>query len=190
MALRKVLTDADPLLRKRSREITEITGRIRILADDMWETMAEANGIGLAAPQVGVLRRMVVIEVPVPAEDDADPEGESETEGDDIPIPEPETVKYVLINPEIIEVSEETVIYKEGCLSIPGMIGDVERPKRVKIRAVDLEGNSFELTGEGLLARALQHEIDHLEGILYSDLAESIVPIEAPGEEGEAQEGE
>lgn len=176
MALRNVLKEGDPLLRKKSREIAEITERIRSLADDMWETMYSANGVGLAAPQVGVLRRIVVIDVTEPDEEDGEDE-RAETEAEPNPAPEP--VKYVLINPEIVDVSEETVSAKEGCLSVPGMVGVVERPARVKVRALDIEGTPFELEGEGMLAKALLHEIDHLNGILYIDLAESIEEVTA-----------
>jgi len=175
MALRKVIVKGDPLLRKKSREIKEITDHIRQLADDMWETMYEANGVGLAAPQVGVLRRLAVIDV-TEIPDEEDEEGEE-------PKPEPEIVKYILINPEIIEVSEEKVKTKEGCLSVPGFVGIVERPAGVKVRAMDLDGNYFIVEGEGMLAKALLHEIDHLEGVLYTDLAESIEEVDKESEE-------
>ena len=196
MALRKIITEEDPLLRKQSREIGEITDRIRILAMDMWETMYEANGIGLAAPQVGVLRRLVVIDVALPAEEEdegADGLLEGKKSEEDLsgePEPEPESIKCVLINPEIIEVSEDTVISKEGCLSVPGMIGEVERPRQVKIRALDLEGNQFELEGEGLLAKALLHEIDHLNGIVYTDIAMSMEPVDPNPQAEEGGQGE
>jgi len=179
MALRKVIVKGDPLLRKKSRDIQEITDHIRQLADDMWETMYEADGVGLAAPQVGVLRRLVVIDVTEKPEEDEEkadgPKPEPETE--------PEIIKYVLINPEIIEVSEEKVKEKEGCLSVPGFIGTVERPARVKVRAMDMDGGCFTVEGEGMLAKALLHEIDHLEGVLYTDVAESVEEIKNTDEE-------
>ena len=177
MALRKVITDGDPLLRRKSREVREITDRIRMLADDMWETMYNANGVGLAAPQVGVLRRLIVIDVTEPA---ADGEGEDGEGGEDAgPAPEPEPVKYALINPEIIEASEERVKANEGCLSVPGFVGVVERPARVRVRALDIDGGLLEIEGEGMLAKALSHEIDHLDGVLYTDIAESIEEVKA-----------
>ena len=183
MALRKVIVKGDPLLQRKSREISEITGRIRMLADDMWETMYEANGVGLAAPQVGVLRRLVVIDVTEPpGEEDAE-DKENGGEAEPGPEPEPEIIKYVLINPEVLEVSEEKVKTKEGCLSVPGFVGIVERPERVKVRAMDLDGKYFEVEGEGMLAKALLHEIDHLEGVLYTDIAESVEEVENPDEE-------
>ena len=178
MALRKVIVKGDPLLRKKSRDIKVVTERIRQLAEDMWETMYEANGVGLAAPQVGVLRRIIVIDVTEPPDDD-----EEESDGNTEQKPVPEVIKHVLINPEILEVSEEKVKSKEGCLSVPGKVGIVERPARIKVRAMDLNGIYFEVEGEGMLSKALLHEIDHLEGVLYTDIAEEIEEIEEPSEQ-------
>ncbi len=155
MALREIRLLDDPILRKKSREITEINDRIRILLDDMVETMKEAEGVGLAAPQVGVLRRAVVIDV------------------GDGPIK--------LINPEILETKGE-IIDVEGCLSIPGRSGKVPRPEWVKIKYLDIEGNEKFLEGTGLLARAICHEIDHLDGILYIDKMIEEVTLEEDDE--------
>ncbi|NLY85206.1 MAG: peptide deformylase [Tissierellia bacterium] len=155
MALREIRLLDDPILRKKSREITEINDRIRILLDDMVETMKEAEGVGLAAPQVGVLRRAVVIDV------------------GDGPIK--------LINPEIFETKGE-IIDVEGCLSIPGRSGKVPRPEWVKIKYLDIEGNEKFLEGTGLLARAICHEIDHLDGILYIDKMIEEVTLEEDDE--------
>lgn len=142
MALREIRLSDDPILRKKSREITEITDRIKILLEDMVDTMNEEVGVGLAAPQVGVLRRAVVIDI-----------GEGPVK---------------IINPEIIETEGETIDV-EGCLSVPGRSGTVERPEWVKIKYLDIDGNEKILEGTGLMARAICHEIDHLEGILYID---------------------
>ncbi|MBU5426477.1 peptide deformylase [Tissierella pigra] len=142
MALREIRLSDDPILRKKSKEITEITDRIKILLDDMVDTMNEADGVGLAAPQVGILRRAVVIDI-----------GEG-------PIK--------LINPEILDVEGE-VIDIEGCLSVPGKSGTVCRPEWVKIKYIDIDGEEKTLEGKNLLARAICHEIDHLDGILYTD---------------------
>ena len=134
--------DNEEFLRKKSRVVTEITPRIITLLDDMIETMRKANGCGLAAVQVGVLRRVVVIET--------------------------EEGLFEFINPVIIKQSgcqEGT----EGCLSLPGKWGLTRRPERVTVRAMDRNGDTFELTGEGLLAKAICHEVDHLDGILYTD---------------------
>lgn len=142
MAIRNIRVNGDPVLRKNSKEVLNFEVRTQVLIDDMIETMNEANGVGLAAPQVGILKRIVVIDI-----------GEG-------PI--------VLVNPEIIEASGEEKD-KEGCLSIPGKEGNVIRPKYVKVKAQDRKGTSIELKGEDLLARAICHEIDHLNGILYID---------------------
>lgn len=148
MAKRKIITDKDPTLRQTSRPVERVTPRIQQLLDDMLETMRAADGVGLAAPQVGVLRRLVVIEVE-----------------EDHPI--------FLINPEIIyEAGEQEG--PEGCLSIPGRSGIVRRPMKVTVRATGRDGKAFEMTGEGLLARAFCHEIDHLDGKLYTDIATSM----------------
>lgn len=142
LAIRNIRTDDDEILRKKSRKIDEITDRIKVLVRDMIETMYAADGVGLAAPQVGILKRVVVIDV-----------GNG-------PI--------VLINPEITE-SEGCLLDVEGCLSLPGRQGQVERPARVKVRALNLDGEEFVLEGKELLARAICHEVDHLEGILFTD---------------------
>ncbi len=152
MAILKIVTkkEDEALLRKTSRPVTEITPRIHTLLDDMIDTMHEADGCGLAAVQVGVLRRVVVIET------------------------EPGKV-YELINPEIIArhgKQEEA----EGCLSLPGEAGITRRPKTVTVRAQDRNGEFFELTGSDLLARAICHELDHLDGKLYTDVV--IRPVE------------
>ena len=160
MALRNVVCEGDGILRKNSKPVKEITDRITTLLDDMWETMYENNGAGLAAPQVGVLRRVVVIDVTPPEEE--------EEEG--CPPPEkPEEQKYELINPEIIEMSEELVLESEGCLSIPGVVGMVERPAYIKIKATDRDGKEITVEGEGMLAKAICHELDHLNGVLFID---------------------
>lgn len=142
MALRNIVQVGDPILRKKSREVGEITERIRILIDDMIETMQDAEGVGLAAPQVGVLKRIFVVDV-----------GEG-------PI--------VLVNPEIVEQSGEQT-GTEGCLSVPDRSGDVTRPNYVKIKGLDREGNEVEYEGTELLARAFCHENDHLNGVIYTD---------------------
>lgn len=148
MALRKVVVRGDEILSKRCREVSEITDRIRETLDDMVDTMREELGVGLAAPQVGVMRRMFVAE------------------------PEPGRV-YYMINPEIYfeEGSEEEY---EGCLSVPGLIGIVERPQKIKIRALDRDGVEQDYEFEGFDARVMCHENDHLNGVLYTDKAHDI----------------
>ncbi len=146
MALRKIREMGDPVLTRKCKEVTEITPRIQELIDDMFETLYDAEGVGLAAPQVGILKRIVVIDVT----------------GDD-PI--------LLINPKILETSGEQEGY-EGCLSVPGKSGIVTRPNYVKVLAYDENMKAFELEGTELLARALCHELDHLDGHLYVEKVE------------------
>jgi len=149
MALRNILQDGDKTLLKTSRQITDYNKRLHILLDDMLETLIDAQGVGLAAPQVGVLRRAVIILDTSKATDDSDGE-------------------YVeFINPEIIEFNGEQTGH-EGCLSIPGVYGIVTRPAYIKVRASDRNGASFEYEGHDLTARAIAHEIDHLDGILFT----------------------
>ncbi len=146
MALRQVRVDGDEILRKKCKEVKEINERTRILIDDMFETMYESNGVGLAAPQVGILKRIVVIDV-------------------DYESP------MVLINPVIVECEGEQT-GDEGCLSLPGLVATVTRPNRVVCRCFNEEMEEVEIEGEGLLARAICHELDHLDGILYKDVAD------------------
>ena len=145
MAIRNVRELGDEVLRKKSREVTEMTPRIRELIDDMFETMYERDGVGLAAPQVGILKRIVVID----------------TEGEPL----------LLINPRILETGGEQT-GSEGCLSVPGKAGIVTRPNYVKVAALDVDMKPFELEGTELLARAICHELDHLDGHLYVEKVE------------------
>ena len=148
MAIRTIRISTDEVLRKTCKEVKEITPNLLTLLDDMADTMYDANGVGLAAPQVGILKRAVVIDI-----------GEGLVE---------------LINPVILETSGSQ-IDDEGCLSVPGKYAPVERPNYVKVKAMDRDGNEFIIEGEELMARALCHEIDHLDGILYIDKA---LPVE------------
>ena len=148
MAIRTIRISTDEVLRKTCKEVKEITPNLLTLLDDMADTMYDANGVGLAAPQVGILKRVVVIDI-----------GEGLVE---------------LINPVILETSGSQTD-DEGCLSVPGKYAPVERPNYVKAKAMDRDGNEFIIEGEELMARALCHEIDHLDGILYIDKA---LPIE------------
>ena len=142
MALREIRVQGDPILEKMCRPLEKMTPRMETLIQDMLETMEDADGVGLAAPQVGILRRIAVINV----------DGEN---------------SYVFINPEIIEQEGEQT-GDEGCLSVPGKVGTVTRPEKVKVRALDVHMEPFELEAEGLLARACCHEFDHLNGTLYT----------------------
>lgn len=163
MAIREVREIGDEILTKQCKQVTKMTLRTKLLIGDMLETMYEKHGVGLAAPQVGVLKRIVVIDV-----------GEG-------PI--------VLINPEIVETSGEQT-GEEGCLSVPGKWGVVTRPNRVKVRALDQNMEPFEMEGEELLARAFCHEIDHLSGQLYVDKAEDGLHDVQYDEEDDTEETE
>lgn len=163
MAIRTILKDGDPGLLKISRPVEQFDQRLHTLLDDMHETMEFANGVGLAAPQVGVLRRVVLV---------LDMNEQLEEDDDEL-----EEEVYELINPVVLEQSgEETCM--EGCLSVPGVWGEVTRSAYVKVRAQDRQGVFFEVEGRGMTARALLHEIDHLDGKLYTGLAKELVPIE------------
>ncbi len=157
MAIRNIREIGEEVLTKKCREVTEMTPRIRELIEDMLETMYEANGVGLAAPQVGVLKRIVVID----------------TTGDN---------PYILINPRIVESSGEQT-GAEGCLSVPGKTGQVTRPSYVKAVALDVNMREYELEGTDLLARAICHELDHLDGHLYVEKVEGPLRDAAADEE-------
>ncbi|WP_404423961.1 peptide deformylase [Thalassospira australica] len=148
MALRDILIIPDPRLKQECEEVAEVNDEIRELLDDMLETMYAAPGIGLAAPQIGVMKRLVVMDV-----------------SDDKEKPQP----LKLVNPEIIWESEDTSVYQEGCLSIPEQYADVERPAEVGLRYLDENGKEHEIEADGLLATCIQHELDHLDGILFTD---------------------
>lgn len=160
MAVREILTAENPILRRKSRRVKAFDGALQRLVEDMIETMRAAHGLGLAAPQVGVLQRVIVVEMP---EDEEDPQSGK---------------RYVLVNPEVVR-SEGEEVAEEGCLSIPGYVGLVRRASKVTVRAQTPKGKRIRLEGEGLLARALQHEIDHLDGILYIDRVEKPEDIRA-----------
>jgi peptide deformylase len=149
--IREVKKIGDPILRKKATKIDKVTKDILKLLDDMRETMRAQNGQGIAAPQIGVSQRIAIVEIP---KKDEDPNS---------------GVLYTLINPEIVKFSEEMWEHQEGCLSIPGWVGDVERPLKIVVKSLDRAGNRVKFEAEGMLARAIQHEIDHLDGVLYID---------------------
>ena len=159
MGLRTILQDGDPSLLKKSRVVTDFNRRLHILLDDMRETLLDANGLGLAAPQVGVLRRAVLI---------VDMSIDSECPNDQI---------IELINPEITEVFGEQS-GQEGCLSIPGVYCIVRRPQELIVRAQDRHGNHFKLLCKDMAARAVCHEIDHLNGVLFTTIADRFMTDE------------
>lgn len=152
MAIRQIVIEPDPVLHKRAKEVTEITPKIIKLLDDMADTMYDAEGVGLAAPQVGILKRVIVI-------DCGGEEGLIE-----------------MINPELVDKVGEQ-FGAEGCLSIPRLNGDVRRAQTVTVKGLNRKGEAYTVTGSDLLARAFQHEIDHLDGILFTELAEKIYDV-------------
>ncbi|HEY3290393.1 MAG TPA: peptide deformylase, partial [Anaerolineae bacterium] len=149
--VREIRKIGDPVLRRKAKKVEKVTRDVQKLVDDMVETMHAAHGLGLAAPQVGVLQRVAVVEIEA-------------SEG----VPGSGTI-YALINPEIVKVSEEKWVNQEGCLSIPGWRGDVERPLNITVKALDRSGNRIKLEVEGWVARAFQHEVDHLDGVMFID---------------------
>lgn len=161
MALRNVVTEGDPILRKKCREVTAVDDRIRGILDDMLETMRFNNGVGIAAPQVGIMRRMFVAE------------------------PEEDKV-YFMINP-VITLSEGEQEGEEGCLSVPGMVGTVKRPQHIVMEALDRDGKKITVDATDFEAIVLCHEYDHLEGILYTDKCTNLHDVNEEPEESEEQ---
>ncbi len=156
MAIREIVKIPDPVLRRKAHKITTFDKDLQVLIDDMIETMREAPGVGLAAPQVGISERLVVIEY-----------------GDDEDESVPKKL-YVLINPEIILASEEKVEGIEACLSVPQLVGEVERHEKLTVKALNRHGKPVKVKVEGWMARIFQHEIDHLDGVLFTDRAAKV----------------
>jgi len=156
MTVREIVFIPDPVLHRKARKITEFDQDLQVLIDDMVETMRQAPGVGLAAPQVGISQRLIVIEYG----DDKD---------DDAPLK-----LYPVINPEIIKASTEMVKGVEGCLSVPGLAGQVERHESVVVKGLNRHGQPFKIKADGWLARIFQHEIDHLEGIIFTEKADKV----------------
>jgi peptide deformylase len=153
MAVREIVTVPHPTLKKNARKVTDFGPKLQTLIDDMVETMRVAPGVGLAAPQVDISQRVIVVEF-----------------GDE----EDETVEprlYAVVNPEIVRPSQETVVGTEGCLSIPGLVGDVERSESVTVKGFSRRGQPMKIKASGWLARIFQHEVDHLNGVLFTDKA-------------------
>ncbi|MDI6769515.1 MAG: peptide deformylase [Anaerolineales bacterium] len=156
MPVRTIVTLPDPLLRRKSRPVTKFDAQLQTLIDDMIETMRAAPGVGLAAPQVGVSERLIVVEY-------------GDDEDEDIP-----KKLYVLVNPEIKSFSQETEVGVEGCLSVPGLLGEVERSLAVTIKGLNRHGQPVKIKAQDWLARVFQHEIDHLNGVVFTDRATKV----------------
>ena len=156
MALRKIVTVPDDVLRKKAHPVKNFDDDLRTLIDDMVETMRDAPGVGLAAPQIGISQRIIVVEFGDEDDEEAPPK------------------LYAVVNPEITRASNDTVMGVEGCLSIPGLVGDVERSTAVVVKGQKANGQNVKYKLNGWVARIFQHEINHLDGILFTDLAESV----------------
>lgn len=159
MAILDIVTFPEPSLRLKAKQVTKFDTELQTLVDNMFETLRAAPGVGLAAPQIGESLRLVVVEYTEDEDENAKPK------------------KYVLVNPEIIKRSEEMVTDVEGCLSLPGLAGRVERHQAVTIKAKNHFGKPLKIEAEGWLARIFQHEIDHLDGVLYIDRAEEVFEL-------------
>lgn len=169
MAIREIVTPPNPTLRQRAQKIHRITPEITQLIDDLVETMRVAPGVGLAAPQIDVGLRVIVVEYAEGSEDEDAPEKPLKL--------------YAVINPEITRTSKDRVLGNEACLSLPGYFGEVERYERVTVKGLNRHGQDFKLKAKGWLARIFQHEIDHLEGILYIDRATQVWRVEEQEDE-------
>jgi peptide deformylase len=151
MTVRRVVTVDEPLLRKKAKKVHRFDAELKAVVDDMLETMHASNGLGLAAPQIGVSERVIVVELPEDYE-------------------EPEAGRvYALINPEVVSTSDETVAGQEGCLSVPGIVGEVERFQSITLKARTVKGRPVRISTQGFTARVFQHEIDHLDGVVFVD---------------------
>lgn len=157
MTLRTIVTLPDPVLRRKAHAVTTFDKNLHTLIDDMVETMRDAPGVGLAAPQIGLSERLIVIEYY---------EKEEDEENEEVP-----KKVWAMINPEIIKSSEETMMGVEGCLSIPGLVGEVERHAEVQVKGLNRHGKPMKVKAKGWLARIFQHEIDHLNGVMFTDRA-------------------
>lgn len=164
MTLREIVYLPNPILRKKAKPVTKFDKDLQTLIDDMIETMREAPGVGLAAPQINLPLQLAVIEYAEGEDDEDRPED----------APPPEKKLFVIINPEITKVSEEKVLGVEGCLSIPGLLGEVERHEAIQVKALNRHGNPVKLKLDGWIARIFQHEIDHLNGVLFTDKATQV----------------
>ncbi len=178
MTQRSIVTLEDPILRARAQRVRDFTPELRQLIDDMIDTMRSAPGVGLAAPQVGASQRLIVVEYSEAPEEEGEAAGSAPSAGTRRARTKPLAPKppqlYVVVNPEIVRRSTETVPGDEGCLSIPGFYGEVERAAWVTVRGLNRRGDAFKLKAHGWLARIFQHEIDHLDGVLFIDRASQV----------------
>jgi len=169
MSLHPIITLPDPVLRRKARSVTQFNKHLQELIDDMVATMRAAPGVGLAAPQIDVAQRVIVVEYAEPEEPETEPEAETTVEK-----PPPKPKLYVMVNPEIVKSSVEMETGIEGCLSIPGLVGEVERNLTVHLKGFNRRGQPMKLKATGWLARIFQHEVDHINGVLFTDRASRV----------------
>jgi len=160
MAFREIVTIPEPVLRRKARKVSEFDSELQTLVDDMVETVQQAPGVGLAAPQINVSQRVIVVEY-------------GDDEDEDVP-----PKLYIVVNPEIVRFSQEKITATEGCLSIPGFAGEVERSESITVKGSNRRGQPMRIKATGWLARIFQHEIDHLDGVLFIDRAERVWKVE------------
>ena len=172
MALRTIVTLPEPVLYRKARAVAKFDPTLQTLIDDMIDTMRDAPGVGLAAPQVGISERLIVVEY---AEQPEEKEGEE--------VKEVKPKLYVMINPEIVKTSEETLMGVEGCLSIPGLVGEVERFEEIQIKGLNRRGQPMKVKAKGWLARIFQHEVDHINGVVFTQRATKVWKPETQEEE-------
>ena len=172
MALRTIVTLPEPVLYRKAQAVAKFDPTLQTLIDDMIDTMRDAPGVGLAAPQVGISERLIVVEY---AEQPEEKEGEE--------YKEVKPKLYVMINPEIVKTSEETLMGVEGCLSIPGLVGEVERFSEIQIKGLNRRGQPMKVKAKGWLARIFQHEIDHINGVVFTQRATKVWKPETQEEE-------
>lgn len=186
MGLRTIVTLPDPVLRRKARPVSAFDKDFRALVEDMIETMRQAPGVGLAAPQVGVSERLIVVEYAEPPEEDEEDQGDGEAGAQVGTKPARKEVKpklYVVANPEIVKTSDEMATGVEGCLSIPGLVGEVERFSMIQVKGQNRRGQPMKIKAEGWLARIFQHEIDHINGVVFPDRAIRVWKPETEEEE-------
>jgi peptide deformylase len=180
MALRTIVTLPEPVLHRKARPVKKFDPTLQTLIDDMIDTMRDAPGVGLAAPQVGISERLIVVEY---AEQPEEKEGEEENDSVVQNHKEVKPKLYVMINPEIVKTSEESVMGVEGCLSIPGLVGEVERFGEIQIKGLNRHGQPMKVKAKGWLARIFQHEIDHINGVVFTQRATKVWKPETEEEE-------
>jgi peptide deformylase len=176
MGVRTIVTLPETVLRRKARAVSTFDRNLQALIDDMIETMRAAPGVGLAAPQIGVSERLIVVEYAEPPEDQVEP-GAASANPDQAQAEPPKEIKpklYAMVNPEIVKTSQEMVMGVEGCLSVPGLVGEVERYSKIQVRGLNRRGQSMKVKADGWLARIFQHEIDHINGIVFTDRATRI----------------